>query len=173
MSSPKNFSPRLVQTCTLLACVVLGSLASTGCAAPFKISDSPDGFVQVSDDDWGARYKALDNVGMRVDAFENYEGGTLDYWGKDLVNKLAMRGYTKTGEGKTKSGNGEEGAVYHFDYSPPGQKDAEGQDALKFYTVVLFVTDKHRVVIEFAGDIAYAREYRANIDAVARTFKIR
>ncbi len=157
---------------TLLALVAASTL-SAGCAAPFKVSEVPDGFVEVNAYDWNARYKALDNVGMRVHAFENHKGGKLDYWVADLINKLAQRGYTKTGEGQTKSANGVDGRIVHFDYTPAGQKDAKGEPMLKFYSAVLFVTEKHRVVLEFAGDAGYAADYRARIEGVAQTVKVR
>jgi hypothetical protein len=153
--------------------LALSTLFASACAAPFKVTEVPDGFVEVDASDYNARYKALDNVGMRVHAFDNHKGGTLEYWSEDLTNKLAERGYTKTGEGKTKSGNGVDGQVLHFDYSPPGQKDAEGNELQKFYSVVLFVTEDYRVVLETAGDVGYAGDYRNRIDAVAATLKIR
>lgn len=159
--------------CGALTLGVATLLLASACAAPFKVSEVPEGFVEVSQSDWSARYKALDNVGMKVHAFDNHKGGTLDYWGADVVNKLANRGYTKTGEGKTSSGNGVEGRVLHFDYTPPGQKDDEGEALLKFYTLVLFVTEDHRVVLEYAGDASYAASYRPRIDAVAKTLTIR
>ena len=158
----------------LLSAAVMATLMlSTGCAKPFKVTEVPDGFVEVNAYDWNARYKALDNVGMRVHAFQNHKGGTLEYWASDMTNKLAQRGYTKTGEGQTKSSNGVPGKVLHFDYSPPGQKNPEGEPVLKFYSTVLFVTEKHRVVLEFAGNVEYAGDYRNRIDGVAQTLKIR
>jgi hypothetical protein len=168
-----SYFKRTTKNIGLVFAATASLLAASGCSTPFKVTEVPTGFVEVSESDWGARYKALDNVGMRVHAFENHKGGTLDYWGADLVNKLATRGYTKTGEGKTKSGNGVEGRVFHFDYSPPGQKDEAGEDLLKFYTAVLFVTEKHRVVLEYAGDAAYAQDYRPSVDEVAKTISIR
>jgi hypothetical protein len=162
-----------IHTLSIMAAIAATLSFSSGCAKPFKVSEVPDGFVEVNAYDWNARYKALDNVGMRVHAFENHKGGTLAYWSKDMTNKLAQRGYTKTGEAQTKSANGIQGQVLHFDYTPPGQKDAEGEPRLKFYSTVLFVTEKHRVVLEFAGDSEYAGEYRNRIDAVAQTLKVR
>ena len=44
--------------------------------------------------------------------------------------------------------------MLHFDYAPPGQKDPEGNALQKFYSVVLFVTEDYRVVLETAGDVA-------------------
>jgi hypothetical protein len=168
------------------------ALGSAGCNKHFKVSNPPEGFVEVNRSSYLARYKALDNVGMNVRAFDNHEGGTMAYWSGDLLKKLAERGYTKTGEGTLKSANGVTGQRYDFDYAPPGGPIAESEapddasgdatssesteglaSAPKFYTVVLFVTKKNIVVVELAGDSSLAGDYRQRVGDVAKELRVK
>ena len=181
-----------LRTRRLLLAASLGllTLGTTGCKKHFKVSNPPEGFVEVNRSSYLARYKALDNVGMNVRAFDNHEGGTMAYWSGDLLKKLAERGYTKTGESTVKSANGVSGQQYDFDYTPPGgpiaesdgpepAAEAEGDaaqgvpDAPKFYTVVLFVTKKNIVVVELAGDSSLAGDYRQRVGAIAKELRVK
>ncbi len=140
--------------------------ALTPACAAYKI-EPPSGFVEVSGGSWETRMKAQDNVGLRVHRFDNFRGGTLDFWAADLVNKLGKRGYTLVGQQAITSGNGRDGTRFDFDYTPPGT------DKAKFYTVALFVTDKWRFTLELAGDAALGKTYQARVGEVARELKIR
>jgi hypothetical protein len=168
-------------TRTFLGAVAAASISTVaaGCGQQFKVSDPPDGFVEVNNYGSLARYKALDNVGLNVRAFDNYEGGTIEYWSGDLLKKLAERGYTKTGEDTINSGNGVKGNRYDFSYVPlGGKKKVEGEDdpdamPEKFYTACLFVTKDNIVVIELAGNMSLAAEYRGRLDAIAANVKVR
>jgi hypothetical protein len=150
-----------IHTCLF---VLFGVLA--GACAPFKI-DPPTGFVEVSDSSWETRMKAQDNVGLRVHRFENVRGGTLGYWAADLVNKLGKRGYTLVNQAPASSKNGKQGTRFDFEYTAPATEEA------KFYSVVLFVTDKHKVTLEVAGDEQYGPAYQARIGELTKELKVR
>lgn len=150
-----------IQTCLF---ALLGALA---CAcAPFKI-DPPTGFVEVSGGSWETRMKAQDDVGLRVHRFDNVRGGTLGYWAADLVNKLGKRGYVLVNQQPATSGNGKQGTRFDFDYTAPTTGEA------KFYTIVLFVTDKVKVTLEVAGDKQHAAAYQARIGELTKELKVR
>ena len=147
---------------------------AAGCSS-FKVADPPPGFVEVSSYGDLARYKALDNVGLNVRAFDNHEGGTIEYWSGDLKKKLTDRGYELTAESAVISRNGRNGRRYDFDYVPLGKKDdaearaqaeANGEEFDKFYTVCIFVTKEQIVVMELAGDQTLAPAYRSRVDTI-------
>jgi hypothetical protein len=139
--------------------------ASSGCAA-FSL-DPPAGFAQVSKDDSGARMKAGDDVGLNVSVFDNVEGGTLAFWSEDLVRKLGRREYTLARQSPVRSKNNVDGTRFDFTYTPPGTQEA------KFYSVALFVTDEHLVVVQLAGDAELADRHRGRLDAIAGSTKVR
>ncbi len=150
----------------------LGLLSASACT-PFKVKNPPDGFVEVSSSDYLNRYKALDNVGMNIRAFDNFEGGTMEYWAGDLLKKLGEREYTKTAEAKLSSRNGVEGMRYDFDYTPPGSAEEGGEKQPKFYSVGLFVTKEYIVVVELAGDAGLAEAYRKRMATIAGELAVR
>lgn len=157
-----NFKSTLFATLTL----TLGLLA-TACA-PFKLNETPPGYAQVRSYSSMEHFKAGDDVGAKVHSYSNVKGGTLAYWSEDLVDKLSMRGYTLVGQSSLKSQNGIDGMRFDFDYVPPGD-----ESELKFYTVVLFATDEHRVVIELAGDMDARERHRAEPEMIAKSLKVR
>lgn len=136
--------------------IILGVCAAAtlpGCAA-YKL-EPPPGFVLVSGSTYETKLKAQDNVGINVQRFANYKGGTLAYWASDLVNKLGKRGYVLTGQSAVETKNGREGTRFDFDYTIPGT------DEPKFYSVSLFVTDKYKFVVQVAGDKQFGATYSA------------
>lgn len=146
--------------------VGLGLLV-TACA-PFKLKETPPGYAQVTAYSGMAHYKAGDDVGAKVHSYQNVKGGTLAYWSEDLVDKLSMRGYTLVAQSPVQSQNGVDGMRFDFDYVPPGD-----ESKLKFYTVVLFATDAHRVVIELAGDMQARERHDAEAEMIASSLKVR
>jgi len=148
--------------CTLGLCA---AATLSGCAA-YKL-EPPPGFVLVSGSTYETRLKAQDNVGINVQRFANYKGGTLAYWANDLVNKLGKRGYVLTGQAAVETKNGREGTRFDFDYTLPGT------DEPKFYTVSLFVTDKYQVVVQVAGDKQYGAAYSARNQEVLGELVVR
>ena len=77
------------------ALAALAALTCLGCGGgSFKLTDSPQNFAVVSGDgESHLRAKARDNVGLNIATFANVEGGTLEYWTSELVEKLGRRGY--------------------------------------------------------------------------------
>lgn len=144
----------------------LAMLGSVGCAA--YTLDPPAGFAEVYREDDGAHMKANNDVGLRVHVFDNFRGGTLAFWSQDLVEKLGSRGYTLVGQTPATSKNGVEGTRFDFDYTPVGRAEAP-----RFYSVVLFVTDEHRVVMGVAGRDEYESRYSAELDAIVADLKVR
>lgn len=140
-------------------------LALPACAS-YKI-EPPVGFAVVSENDWQTRMKAQDNVGLNVQRFENVKGGTLAFWGADLVKKLGNRGYTLVGQSAVKTGNGKAGTRFDFDYA------AYDTGLPKFYTAVLVVTDKEKVVLQVAGDRQHAASYRPRIAEILQELVVR
>jgi hypothetical protein len=121
----------------------------------------PAGFAQVDADDYGARMKAGDDVGLHLRVFNNVEGGTLGFWAEDLVKKLGKRGYALVGQHAVKSKNGVDGTRFDFDYTPPGTQEK------KFYTALLFVSDESVVVVQLAGDDARRSHWATRVDEIA------
>lgn len=142
--------------------LVLAALA--GCHA-YRM-EPPPGFAVVTESNSFKRMKAGDNVGANVKVFNNVEGGTLAFWSEDLVHKLAMRRYTLIDSKPTRSSNGKPGMRFDFEY-------VTSDEASKFYSVVLFVTKKHRTVIELAGDQALWDHYAPRMGDIATSIKIR
>lgn len=135
--------------------LALAAATLSGCAA-YKI-EPPAGFVVTNEHDWETRMKAQDNVGLSVRRFDNVKGGTLAFWAADLVKKLGNRGYTLRSQSAVKTRNGKVGTRFDFDY--------ETYDTAipKFYTAVLVVTDKHKVVLQVAGGKEFAATYSARV----------
>jgi hypothetical protein len=151
--------------------VGVGLLAASGCAS-FKLKNPPPGFIEVSSDAYAGeaelRMKAPDNVGLNITTFSNRRGGTLAIWADDLITKLTARGYLLQRQEAVKSGNGIEGTRFDFAYEPPG---AEGEQ--KFYTAVLFVTDKWQVVVQLAGKSELGAAHGEDLDRILADIKIR
>ncbi|MCA9655410.1 MAG: hypothetical protein H6712_26115 [Myxococcales bacterium] len=145
---------------------VLVALGLAGCNA-YRL-DPPAGFAEVYKEDDGAHMKANNDVGLRVHVFDNFRGGTLAFWSQDLVDKLGTRGYTLVGQTPTASKNGVAGTRFDFDYTPVGKSESP-----RFYTVVLFVTDEHRVVLGLAGREEHESRYSSEIDAIVGDLKVR
>ena len=149
----------------LVAVALSASVA--GCSGtPFKLKEPPAGFVEVENYYGNARFKGADNVGVNVNSFGNMNGGSRAYWSKDLVEKLATRGYTLTKQTKVSSNNGVPGTRFDFDYTTP----VAGEE--KFFTVVLFVTDEHRVVVQVAGDRAHKGAFDGRTNEVLTQLKV-
>jgi hypothetical protein len=138
----------------LAALALLGE--GTGCTA-YRLRPPP-GYAVVDDDPkWAesTHLKGAEGVGVRVQAFTNVRGGTLAYWADDLVRKLSARGYVLLAQAPATSKNGRPGVRFDFTQPPvaTGADAAALGDAGRehFYTVVLFATDEHRVVLQVAG----------------------
>lgn len=121
----------------------------------------PTGFAQVDADDYEARMKAGDDVGLHLKVFPNVEGGTLGFWAEDLVKKLGKRGYALVGQKRVKSKNGVDGTRLDFDYTPPGTQEK------KFYTALLFVSDESIVVVQLAGNDERRSHWAPRVDEIA------
>jgi hypothetical protein len=153
---------------TYLSALALATLAlssTVGCNA-YRMK-TPSGFAEVDKSDGGAHYKGANNVGLRVSTFSNVKGGTLAFWSEDLVRKLGARGYALTRQTPAKSANGLPGTRFDFDYRPPGIDVPD-----RTYSVVLFVSDKHRVVMQLAGETDSAAASRTQLDAIAGGTKV-
>jgi hypothetical protein len=144
---------------TITSVLLALTLGGAGCASSkgFKMKDAPSGFAEVEAWTNHARFKAGDDVGLRVDALPNVKGGTLEYWAEDLVEKLAERGYTLKSQSAVRSKNGRDGTRFDFTYRSP----TTGED--KFFTTILFTTDEWRVVVQLAGDASLASKLDARI----------
>ena len=112
--------------------------------------------------------KGSDDVGLKLSVFENVKGGTLAFWSHDLVEKLGKRGYVLTGQSPAKSKNGVVGTRFDFEYVAPGTDGPK-----RFYTAVLFVTDKRRFVLQMAGHVEHVDKYLAQVDDIASDAKTR
>ncbi len=145
--------------------LVLAAALLPGCAA-YKI-EPPAGFAVVHEHGWETRMKAQDNVGLSVRRFDNVKGGTLAFWGADLVKKLGARGYLLKAQSAVKTGNGQAGTRFDFDYQ------AYDTEIPKFYTVVLVVTDKYKVVLQVAGGREHVAEYAPRVPEMLDALKVR
>lgn len=140
--------------------------ALTSACAPYKL-EPPSGYAEVNADDSGARMKAGDDVGLNLAVFDNVDGGTLVFWSEDLIKKLARRGYTLLEQKPAKSRNGVAGTRFDFGYVPPGSEEQ------KFYSVVLFVSDRHVFALQLAGDDDKAKLHLAKLDDIAHDTVVR
>jgi hypothetical protein len=136
-----------------------------GCNA-YRI-EPPPGFAQVDRDESSVRMKGPDDVGLNLRVYDNVRGGTLAYWSEDLVRKLAKRGYQLQGQAPVVSDNGVAGTRFDFAYQP------EGGDTPKFFTALVFVTDKYKVVVQLAGDAEHHGRIARQIDQIAADTKVR
>jgi hypothetical protein len=139
---------------------------AAGCNA-YRL-EPPAGFAEVYADDYSAHMKANNNVGLKIQVSENVKGGTLTFWSRDMVEKLDKRGYTLVDQTPAESKNGVVGTRFDFTYTPVG--DAEPP---RFYTAVLFVSDKHKVVLQLAGLEAYKPQYSGEVEGILGELKVR
>jgi hypothetical protein len=146
----------------LLTILAIAS-ATTACAT-HKLAP-PQGFAQVDHNDYGTTMIAPNHVGLNVRVGDNVKGGSLGFWSEDLVNKLGTRGYTLTRQSAVKSKNGVAGTRFDFDYTAP-------DGVQKFYSAVLFASDKYRVVLQIAGDAELGPLHLAQLDGIAGETKI-
>lgn len=156
----------MFKTILLPALLLGGAVPATGCAA-FKL-EPPTGFAEVEHSDYGSHMKANNNVGLRVHVFDNVRGGDLLFWSQDLVEKLGLRRYELRGQTATKSANGVAGTRFDFAYTPIGDNEAP-----RFYSAVLFVSDRHRVVLSIAGLETYRAQYEQQLDGIIAELKVR
>ena len=102
--------------------IVLGAFSLAGCGSPLRYH-APRGFAEAAHDWRSAHYKASDNVGLKLLVFDNVEGGTLDYWGEDLVRKLRGRAYELRAQSAVATSNDVAGTRFDFvlerDDAPP------------------------------------------------------
>ena len=139
---------------------------AVGCKA-YKL-EPPAGFAEAYSYDESTHLKANNNVGLKIQRFPNVKGGTLTFWSRDMVEKLGKRGYTLVGQSPAESKNGVVGTRFDFTYTPVGEAEPP-----RFYTVVLFVTDKHKVVVQLAGLETYKPQYSSEVDKILGELKIR
>ncbi len=163
MSAQTSIFPKLTRAPGLAVALVSALLG--GCAS-YKL-DPPTDFVEVHAYSSEVRMKAQDNVGLNLRIFKNVRGGSLSFWGADLVDKLSDRGYVLRAQSPTRSANGVVGTRFDFDYTP------QGKDTPKFYAAVLFVTDGYRFVLQLAGDKSRESAYSGRIDEIAGDIKVR
>jgi hypothetical protein len=142
-----------------LGLIFVSLLSAVGCNA-YRLKPPP-GFAEVNRGSYGAHMIAGDKVGLNVKVYENVRGGTLAFWGEELVRKLGERGYTLQRQTPVESKNGVAGTRFDFAYTNP-------DGAEKFYSAVLFATNEHRVVVQVAGDAEHAQRYLAQVDAIAK-----
>ncbi len=140
--------------------------AVSGCNA-YRMK-TPNGFAEVQANEDGAHYKGRNNVGLRVATFHNVKGGTLEFWSEDLVRKLGARGYSLVSQSPAESKNGKPGTRFDFEYQPPGE-----DEALRKYSVILFVTDKHRIVMQLAGQADLFAASSTQLGDIASETKVR
>ncbi len=138
--------------------LALGVLAATACGAPLRYH-APRGFAEATHDWRSAHYKASDNVGLKVLVFDNVEGGTLDYWGEDLVRKLKGRGYALRSQSAVTARNDVSGTRFDFVLKPD---DAAPQ----FLIVNVFVTDDYLYVAQIAGDATLLPRYGRRVPEI-------
>lgn len=151
---------------TTIVVGLLGLAAATGCR-PFKLK-APAGFAAVQNDEYGAHMKGSDNVGLKVSVFDNVDGGTLSFWGQDLVGKLSQRGYVLQSQTSAVSHNGVTGTRFNFEYTAPGTEQAPS-----FFSAVLFATDRNIIVVQLAGKAEHYSKYAARVDEIAQSTKTR
>lgn len=156
------------RTKSMLVSALLASLLvpALGCNA-YRLQP-PAGFAQVYAGEYGAHMKANDDVGLRINVFENVKGGTLAFWSRDLVEKLGKRDYHLVGQTPVESKNGVMGTRFDFSYTPVGKDEAP-----RFYTAVLLVTDAHRVVLQLAGREEHRARYGAEVEGIVAELKVR
>lgn len=142
------------------------AIASTTTACATHKLEPPQGFAQVDQSDYATTMIAPDHVGLNVRVWANVKGGSLGFWSEDMVNKLGTRGYSLTGQSAVKSKNGVAGTRFDFDYTAP-----DGVE--KFYSAVLFTSDKYRVVLQVAGNAELGARYLAQLDGIAAETKVR
>jgi len=150
----------------MLLAPALAAFGVMGCAA-YRL-EPPTGFAEVDHDEYGAHMKANNDVGLRINVFENVRGGTLAFWSLDLVEKLGLRGYTLQSQAAAESKNGVVGTRFDFAYTPVGK-----EENARFYTVVLFVSDEHRVVMGIAGHEEHRARYSQEVDSIVGDLKVR
>jgi hypothetical protein len=139
---------------------------AAGCNA-YRL-EPPAGFAEVFAYDTDAHMKTNNNVGLRIRVFDNVKGGTLTFWSRDMVEKFGRRGYTLVNQIPAKSKNGVVGTRFDFSYTPVGDGEPP-----RFYTAVLFVSDKYIVVLQLAGLETYKTQYTAELDGILGDLKVR
>jgi hypothetical protein len=162
---PKRLISSFDAAGTWLAGLATAALLLGGCNA-YRL-DPPTGFAQVDRDASGVRMKGSDEVGLNLRVYDNVEGGTLAYWSEDLVRKLAKRGYRLEKQSPVTSDNGVVGTRFDFAYASPGD------DTPKFFTALLFVTDKYKVIVQVAGDAEHHPRIARQVDQIAAATKVR
>lgn len=144
--------------------IALGLLSSAGCNA-YRLKPPP-GFAEVGHSRNGSRMIAGDHVGLNVRVFHNVRGGTLAFWGEDMVNKLGARHYVLQKHSPVTSKNGVPGTRFDFALDTP-----DGDQ--KFYSAVLFISNEHRIVVQLAGDAEFAARYHAQLGEIASATKVK
>lgn len=127
---------------------VLALLVGTSACSEAMIEFEPPRGFAYADGDWRVtHYKGANNVGLKILAFENVQGGTLGYWSGDLERKLIARGYTLRSSSEVRGDRRIRGRRWDFEIELDGEPN--------FLVIGLFVTDDYRYVVQLAG----AREH--------------
>jgi hypothetical protein len=139
---------------------MLGLTATLGGCRPALSLDAPTGFAAAETTWRSVHFKASDNVGLKLLLFDNVEGGTLEYWGRDLEHKLTARGYVLASRSTLVAPNSIRGTRFDF------QLATDDDDDPMFLVVGLFVTDDYRYVAQIAGTRARYAEYDARVPEI-------
>jgi hypothetical protein len=146
---------------------ILLALGLAGCGAALDY-EAPPGFARAESDWRSAHFKASDNVGLKLLLFDNVEGGTLEYWGQDLVRKLEARGYALQGQAPLTAANHVAGTRFDFVLDT-----GDSELPPKFLVVSLFVTDGYRYVAQIAGDKSLLPRYASRVPRILAELKPR
>ena len=162
-----------------LSLAFVALLSTTGCNPEFAMgwrdATPPAGYVLASDEGSTnmpiARYKGTGRQGMKIHSFDNPKGGTLAYWSADLQQKLSERGYRLENTQPIQSSNNIPGQRLDFMYKPMGQVEQEAVETT-YFTAILFVTDRYRSVVQFAGPADSAANTRAQIPEIIARLEV-
>jgi hypothetical protein len=142
--------------------LLLASVMAAGCTT--LRYEAPKGFAEATKDWRSIHYKASDNVGLKLLVFENVEGGTLDYWGEDLVRKLRARAYELREQSPLRTSNDVAGTRFDFVL-------ARDDKPAQFLVVNLFVTDDYLYVAQLAGDATLLPRYGARVPEIVSALR--
>lgn len=147
---------------TILILAALCSFAG-GCASAHL--DTPAGFAAF-DDNKAYDFYASDGEGvvLAVRTEKNRPHGDLSYWTSALDVQLREAGYRPHNVADVTSADGHEGKQLRY------VVDDDGRELV--FWVSVFVTDRHVVLVEAGGDVAFFEPKERQIVAAIATLQV-
>jgi hypothetical protein len=155
----------LATSLLVLAAAAAGGAVSA-CGRPFDVKTAP-GLVELDNQEPQYQYRAIapEGVVMAVRVIDTNGRGDLEFWTRATSLRMhQLDGYALLGRADVKSRDGSVGHELRFGHDENGKP--------YFYTLRIFVANKHLFLVETGGPQAEMDRYKGALDWMQSTLKL-